>query len=296
MLFSLILAWVSVLLCLLEAFRFIARVSKAPKLNRIFHKCHIPFGVLLLVTGGVHGILAGNLPGASLAEIEIAPVFLTLNWGTACFLCGMLLAVSYLLRKKLRRWWMAAHRLLTVLMLAFLVLHVVDMGISLPARLAWGNPPTAEKPFAGPSAPVSSAEPSKPAAEPTARPDPSPSRAPEEETSSAAGTPEPSPSPETPSQIPETSAPPDEDVLADGVYQGSAQGRNGPITVEVTVEGGAIADIEVISQSETPRYYEQAEAVISSILSAGSPDVDAVTGATISSEAIKAAVAAALGL
>lgn len=286
MLFSLILAWVSVLLCLLEAFRFIARVSKAPKLNRIFHKCHIPCGVLLLVTGGLHGILAGNLPGASFSEIEIAPVFFTLNWGTACFLCGALLAVSYLLRKKLRRWWMAAHRLLTVLMLAFLVLHVADMGISLPARLAGENPPAVETPSTTPSAPVSSTE-------PTARPDPSPSRPPKEETSSAAGTPP--PSPETPSQIPETPAPPDEDVLADGVYQGSAQGRNGPITVEVTVEGGAIADIEVISQSETPRYYEQAEAVISSILSAGSPDVDAVTGATISSEAIKAAVAAALG-
>lgn len=288
MLFSLILAWVSVLLCLLEAFRFIARVSKAPKLNRVFHKCHIPCGVLLLVTGGVHGILAGNLPDASFSKIEIAPVFFTLNWGTACFLCGALLAVSYLLRKKLRRWWMAAHRLLTVLMLAFLVLHVADMGISLPARLAGENPPAVETPSTTPSAPVSSTE-------PTARPDPSPSRIPEEETSSAAGTPEPSPSPETPSPIPETPAPPDENVLADGVYQGSAQGRNGPITVEVTVEGGVIADIEVISQSETPRYYEQAEAVISSILSAGSPDVDAVTGATISSEAIKAAVAAALG-
>lgn len=36
-----------------------------------------------------------------------------------------------------------------------------------------------------------------------------------------------------------------------GTYQGSAYGRNGSVTVEVTLTEDAIADVQVVSSSET---------------------------------------------
>lgn len=47
MILSLILAWLTVLLVIVTAFRYIVRVSKSVKLNRIFHKAHIPVGIML---------------------------------------------------------------------------------------------------------------------------------------------------------------------------------------------------------------------------------------------------------
>ena len=64
MLSSQILAWVSALLCLAEALRYPARVSKVKALNKAFHRIHIPLGVLLLATALMHGLLAGNSPRA----------------------------------------------------------------------------------------------------------------------------------------------------------------------------------------------------------------------------------------
>lgn len=82
---------------------------------------------------------------------------------------------------------------------------------------------------------------------------------------------------------------------ADGCYSGSAQGFGGSITVQVTIEGGTITDITVLSASgETSSYFARACAVISSVLSAQSPNVDTVSGATYSSNGILNAVKAAL--
>ena len=149
MLSSQILAWVSALLCLAEALRYPARVSKVKALNKAFHRIHIPLGVLLLATALMHGLLAGNSPRAGLGEMELAPVLFTLNWGTACFMAALLLAVSYLLRKALKKRWMAAHRVLTVLMIALLALHLTDVGIRLPDR--WAGPPAVESPAPTPA-------------------------------------------------------------------------------------------------------------------------------------------------
>lgn len=83
-------------------------------------------------------------------------------------------------------------------------------------------------------------------------------------------------------------------MLEDSIYTGTGQGRNGTITVNVTVSSGQITDIEITGENETPKYFSRAKSVINSILSAQSTEVDAVTGATISAEGIKAAVEDAL--
>ncbi len=82
---------------------------------------------------------------------------------------------------------------------------------------------------------------------------------------------------------------------ADGVYEGSANGMGGAVKVAVTVSGGKITAVEVVEHSETAGISDPAiEQIPAKIVEAQSTDVDAVTGATVTSEAIKAAVKAAL--
>ena len=81
----------------------------------------------------------------------------------------------------------------------------------------------------------------------------------------------------------------------DGIYTGSATGYGGTITVQVTVEDGQITDITVLSHDyETESYYNRASAVIDSILLYQTWEVDAISGATYSSNGIKYAVQNAL--
>ena len=82
--------------------------------------------------------------------------------------------------------------------------------------------------------------------------------------------------------------------LKDGEYLGSANGYGGILTVKVTIKNGKISAIDVISQNETPQYFRRAYAVINQILSTGSVNVDSVSGATVSSNALKMAVADAI--
>ncbi|NLD52070.1 MAG: FAD-binding protein [Clostridiales bacterium] len=84
-------------------------------------------------------------------------------------------------------------------------------------------------------------------------------------------------------------------VAADGVFKGQGAGMMGPIEVEVTVEGGAIAKVEVLSHSETPGISDPAlSGVVDAIVKANSAEVDSVAGATMTSKGIKEAVANAL--
>lgn len=85
-------------------------------------------------------------------------------------------------------------------------------------------------------------------------------------------------------------------AVADGKYTGEGQGNNGPIQVTVTVSGGKITAVEVVSHSETEAIYNSAkDTVINGILAAnGTTGVDSVAGATRSSVGIKTAVEAAL--
>ena len=81
----------------------------------------------------------------------------------------------------------------------------------------------------------------------------------------------------------------------DGTYQGSGTGFGGTITVQVTVSGGKIASIDILSASgETGSYFASAKGVISRMISGQTPNVDAVSGATYSSNGIIQAVQNAL--
>ena len=78
-------------------------------------------------------------------------------------------------------------------------------------------------------------------------------------------------------------------------YEATAQGRNADVTVRVTVSADKIEKIEIVKHSETPGIGDLAvNELPAAMLSAQTAAVDAVGGATMSSEAIKKAVAEAL--
>lgn len=81
---------------------------------------------------------------------------------------------------------------------------------------------------------------------------------------------------------------------ADGVYRATAQGMGGPLEVTVRVEGGRMAAVEVDASRETPGYgLEAGPEVAKRIAAAHSLEVDGVSGATVTSQAVKAAARAA---
>lgn len=80
-----------------------------------------------------------------------------------------------------------------------------------------------------------------------------------------------------------------------GTFKGTAEGKNGDVTVEVTLKNGEITNVEVTDQQETKGIADPAlEKVPQEIVDAGTPNVDAVSGATVTSNAIMNAVKDAL--
>ena len=84
-------------------------------------------------------------------------------------------------------------------------------------------------------------------------------------------------------------------AMTPGAYEATAQGRNADVTVRVTVSTDKIEKIEIVKHSETPGIGDLAvNELPAAMLSAQTAAVDAVGGATMSSAAIKKAVAEAL--
>ena len=82
------------------------------------------------------------------------------------------------------------------------------------------------------------------------------------------------------------------DQVADGTYEGTAETPLVKVTVEVTVEDHTLKDIQLLRHENgkgTP-----AETMLPEMLSQNTSEVDAVSGATMSSKAIRSAVRDAL--
>ena len=82
--------------------------------------------------------------------------------------------------------------------------------------------------------------------------------------------------------------------MTPGTYTGVATGMFDGLTVEVTVSATAIEDIKVTSHNETAPGWPALEKLPAAIVAAQSIAVDAVSGATRSSEGVVKAVTAAL--
>ncbi len=280
---SILLAWLAVLFTVLSAVLYLIKRSGNQRLRRLFSRIHRSVGVLLIVAGILHGILAGNVSDATINDMMLAPLLFTWNWGTASLIAAILLAVSYMLRRRLRKQWMMLHRVLTVALIALIVLHVSDVGIQLfdttptvayaqTEAVATAAPAEAET---GPVITILSADGGTGTAAAAVSAD------------NETGT-------ETTALIESANSLFSGAALIDGVYEGSASGYKGMITVSVTVSGGQVTAIDVVSDSDTPSYFNRAESVIDTVIDEQSLEVDAVSGATYSSAGIINAVSDAL--
>ena len=78
-----------------------------------------------------------------------------------------------------------------------------------------------------------------------------------------------------------------------GTYTGTGTGRNGSVALTLTLTNGAIASVDNVTHSETARYWEKAKVLLDQLVGLQTPEqvekLDAVTGATLSSNAIKEA-------
>lgn len=83
--------------------------------------------------------------------------------------------------------------------------------------------------------------------------------------------------------------------VPDGTYEGEGQGLKSTIKVSVSVAGGKITEVKVISGNDTPDYFELAKSEVPArIVAEQSVQVDAASGATRSSKGIMDAVVDAL--
>ena len=83
--------------------------------------------------------------------------------------------------------------------------------------------------------------------------------------------------------------------LTPGAYTGSGKGYFSTVEVEVTVSENAIESIQVLSSGETPQIWATVEKTLPErIVEAQSLAVDSITGATVSSAAVRLAVTDAL--
>ena len=78
-------------------------------------------------------------------------------------------------------------------------------------------------------------------------------------------------------------------------HMGQAQGYGGPLKVRVTVENGAISNVEITEHNETQGIGTKAiDALPAAMVAANTWDVDIVASATVTSNAIKDAVRTAM--
>lgn len=88
---------------------------------------------------------------------------------------------------------------------------------------------------------------------------------------------------------------PNNAVYADGTFYGAGEGYGGTIKMKVVIVKGKMKQISVVSaEEETPKYLAKAKALISVMLKKQTSQVDAVSGATYSSNGIMEGVSKAL--
>ena len=82
------------------------------------------------------------------------------------------------------------------------------------------------------------------------------------------------------------------DTYADGTYTAAAQGYKSEVKVTINITGGKVTNVQINAADETPEVGgKAAESLSTSLLNAdGTAGVDAVAGATMTSNAVFAAM------
>lgn len=251
------LAWISAaiacFLCVIYILRKLIRKTKGKNefiinSNKILRKVHKTLGVLLIITGLTHGIFS---------SVSV----LSLNLGTITWALAILLALSWMFRKSLKR-WIYYHRILSAIFALVLTAHVIQVTGVFDSK---NNQPLGDT-----------------------------NRAPQQESNNPQSTNKPNTNvPNSSNPSPKTNTNTKQQKYRDGTYTGTARGYNPNLTVAVTIKNDIITNIQIVSSNET-RPRNAFSVIPGEIIQTQAIDVDAVSGATRSSDGIKNAVNNAL--
>lgn len=269
---NVITAWISVFLAASLAVVYLLRIVNKghkkhlliSKINKKLRNIHKPMGIAFVIVACIHGYLSSG-------------TILSLNFGTACIAMGILLGLTYWLRKVYRSKlaWVKPHRWLTVVLIVFLGLHLWEVGgIMGPEAFFTGASTQIQRDLETFSGNQTTEQPIEVANVAPSNTDTTVIDSVVSNTNFFLGTVE----------------------LANGNYTGVGTGYAPDLTVSVTVLDNKITDIQIISHNENNvKYYGKAiDAIPTAIIANQTPIVDSVSGATYTSTGIKQAVLDAL--
>ena len=126
LLLNVIFAWASVVLAFLATVIWLLRVlikkriisprSFLGRAHRSLRLSHIGIGIAFVITGILHAVFSSE-------------ALFSVNYGTLVIIFAILLAVMYLIKKKVQRHaWLIVHRLFTIMLIILLGIHIYDIG------------------------------------------------------------------------------------------------------------------------------------------------------------------------
>ncbi|MDO9492452.1 FMN-binding protein [Acetobacterium sp.] len=281
-------AWLSVIFVVLLTIIYLLRIVNKgkrknifiAKINRNLRNSHKTMGIAFVITACIHGFFSSG-------------AILSFNYGTLSMVIGVLLGLTYMLRKLLpgKCTWIKPHRWLTVVLIVFLGIHLWEVGGIMGPEVFFNSS------LKEVETSVAKLYGTQTAAATTVNDQSDPVTA---ENSSTAGA-ESKPATTTDSTVNDTVVAKANLFLGsvdlkDGTYTGVAEGYGPELTVSVTVAGNVITDVLVVSHNEkNVKYYGKAiDAVPAAIIAAQTPLVDTISGATYTSNGIMQAVINAL--
>jgi uncharacterized protein with FMN-binding domain len=130
-------AWISVLLTVLLCMIYVLRIASRNRgkvgeslgrLNKSLRKHHKWIGMLLILTGLIHGLFSTQKVWS-------------INVGTICWVVSILLGINWMVRRHFSKsgGWILYHRLLTILFIGTIVWHVIDVGGTQAYNLLFGQ-------------------------------------------------------------------------------------------------------------------------------------------------------------
>lgn len=274
---SIITAWCAVILSLICAAKIFIRVmaqkggTKAKAFNKSARKSHIYIGILAVVFALIHSVLAGNPAWATPLDFEFAPLLFNLNTGTFSLILLLLLLISWIFRKALKRSFFPIHRFLTAALISALICHLIVQGITIFNVLLKDNDNITSSMYSDSADESSKSNDSSSESKTDIIVSQSETQSIVQNTQFAGAT------------------------LKDGTYEGSGTGYRGTVTVSVIVKDGAVTKITALSYRDDSQYFSRAlSGITGQIIKDQDLSADAVTGATYSSNGIISAVENAL--
>nr|WP_320024506.1 FMN-binding protein [uncultured Acetobacterium sp.] len=278
---SVVTAWVSVFLAGLLVIIYLLRIVNKGKrkskligrINKKLRNSHKTMGIAFVITACIHGYFSSG-------------AILSLNFGTLCMVMGILLGLTYMLRKLFpqKLTWIKPHRWLTVVLIVFLGLHLWEVGgIMGPEAFFTGAAneiqTSVDKLYGSSTVSASAGE------------DQTDTIATAETTTTANSN-----TTITDTVVAKTNLFLGSVDLKDGTYTGVADGYGPDLTVSVTVADNVITDVQVVSHNEVgQKHYGVAiEAIPAAIVAQQTPVVDSISGATYTSNGVMQAVINAL--